>query len=351
MGISDLLNWFAGGRKGYMTLFHCMRHDTLWIAITVLLDLTVATGYCLIAFHWWKNERGIPDSPAKEALGRMKNIFILCGICGYLFIPLKMFWPAWRLYDLFMTVLAYHTWRYAWGARDLRVVYRDLGRADELAGDNAELRRAYEATIEGWARALDLRDRETEGHSRRVTEMTVALARATGFGPEELEHLRRGALLHDIGKMGIPDTILLKPGPLTDGERAVMQRHPRYAYDWLSPIDFLRPALAIPYGHHEWWDGTGYPRGLAGHDIPLAARIFAVVDIWDALTHDRPYREAWPDDRALAHIRTLAGNHLDPGVVDTFLRFIRSERAAKTAPHRSGKGSSIRPSRAAAVTA
>jgi hypothetical protein len=325
MGVTDLLNWFAGGPRGYMTLLHCMRHDTLWIAITVFLDLTVATGYCLIALHWWRNERDIPDSPAKQALGRMKNIFIFCGLCGYLFIPLKMFWPAWRLYDLFMTVLAYNTWRYAWSARELRVVYGELGRTTELASANAELSRAYEATIEGWARALDLRDKETEGHSRRVTEMTMALARTMGFGPKELEHVRRGALLHDIGKMGIPDSILLKPGPLTDEERAIMQRHPLYAFDWLSPITFLHPALDIPYCHHERWDGTGYPRGLAGDDIPLAARIFAAVDIWDALSNDRPYRGAWPPEQTVAHIRSLAGSHLEPRVVDAFLQVILSE--------------------------
>jgi HD-GYP domain-containing protein (c-di-GMP phosphodiesterase class II) len=149
----------------------------------------------------------------------------------------------------------------------------------------------------------------------------------------ELVHIRRGALLHDIGKMGVPDALLLKPGPLTDGERGVLQRHPQHAFDCLSPIAFLRPALEIPYGHHERWDGTGYPRGLAGEGIPLAARIFAVVDIWDALTHDRPYREAWPEGRAIAHIRSLAGSHLDPRVVDAFLRLIgRGPTSATTVP-------------------
>ena len=167
---------------------------------------------------------------------------------------------------------------------------------------------------------MDLRDHETEGHSRRVTEMTLRLARAMGLDEAELVHVRRGALLHDIGKMGIPDAILLKPGTLTDEEWQVMRRHPTYAYEMLSPIAFLRPALEIPYCHHEKWDGTGYPRGLKGEQIPLAARIFAAVDIWDALRSDRPYRKGWPEERVCEHIASLAGTHLDPAVVAAFLR-------------------------------
>ncbi len=189
-----------------------------------------------------------------------------------------------------------------------------------LQRSNAELRLAYDATIEGWSCALDLRDKETEGHSQRVTEMTLHLARALDIGGEELVHIRRGALLHDIGKMGIPDNILLKPGPLNCEEREVMQRHVDYAFAMLSPVDFLRPALDIPYCHHERWDGTGYPRGLKGEAIPLAARIFAVVDSWDALRSDRPYRPAWPVERVLDHIRSSAGSHFDPCVVEAFLQ-------------------------------
>lgn len=188
-----------------------------------------------------------------------------------------------------------------------------------LQRTNVELIVAYDATIEGWSRALDLRDRETEGHTRRVTDMTVRLGRALKMGEDELLHVRRGALLHDIGKMGVPDQILHKAGPLSEEEWAIMRRHPRYAYDWLSPIACLRPALEIPYGHHERWDGAGYPRGLQGEDIPLAARVFAVVDIWDALRSDRPYRQGWPEDRVRAHIASLAGTHLDPAVVSAFL--------------------------------
>jgi len=183
-----------------------------------------------------------------------------------------------------------------------------------------DLVEAYDATLAGWSRALDLRDRETEGHSRRVTEATVALAHSLGFTEEELGHLRRGALLHDIGKMGVPDAILLKPGPLDDTEWLVMRRHTNFARELLSPIGFLRPALAVPVHHHERWDGGGYPDGLAGRAIPRAARIFAVVDVFDALTSDRPYRGAWSEARAVAHVRAECGHHFDPEVVGAFLR-------------------------------
>ncbi len=185
---------------------------------------------------------------------------------------------------------------------------------------HAELLVAYDATIEGWVMALDLRDKETEGHSRRVTEMTVSLARAAGLTEPELVHLRRGALLHDIGKLGVPDAILLKPGRLTAEEFAVMKRHPQYAYDMLSPVAYLLPALDIPYCHHEKWDGSGYPRGLAGEDIPLAARLFAAVDVWDALRSDRPYRPAWPLAEVAAYVGAESGKHFDPAVVELFLR-------------------------------
>jgi len=185
---------------------------------------------------------------------------------------------------------------------------------------HTELREAYDATIEGWSRALDLRDRETEGHSLRVTDMTVRLARAVGMAEADIVHVRRGSLLHDIGKMGIPDNILLKPDTLTDQEWVIMKKHPRYAYEMLSPITYLRKALAIPYAHHEKWDGSGYPRGLKGEQIPLSARIFAIVDVWDALTSDRPYRVGWPEEKAMEHIRSLAGTHFEPRLVEVFAR-------------------------------
>ncbi|MCG8349338.1 MAG: response regulator [Chloroflexales bacterium] len=183
---------------------------------------------------------------------------------------------------------------------------------------NTELLQAYDATLEGWSKALELRDEETEGHTQRVTEVAVRLARAMGVDEEALVHIRRGALLHDIGKLGIPDNILLKPGPLTDEEWVTMRLHPVYAYEWLKPIDFLHAALDIPYYHHEKWDGSGYPCGLRGEDIPLAARIFAVIDVWDALSNDRPYRKAWPLERVHEHIRSGTGSHFDPQVVTSF---------------------------------
>ena len=187
---------------------------------------------------------------------------------------------------------------------------------------NIELSLAYDTTLEGWAMALELRDQETAGHTRRVTELAVRVARALGMKDDELLHLRRGALLHDIGKMGLPDSILLKPGPLTDDEQAFMRQHPQFAYNMLFPIAFLRSALDIPYYHHEKWDGTGYPRGLKGETIPLSARIFAVVDIWDALCSNRPYRPAWPRHEVREHISALAGTHFDPRVVEVFLRLL-----------------------------
>lgn len=178
---------------------------------------------------------------------------------------------------------------------------------------------AYDATLEGWVKALDLRDKETEGHSLRVTSMTVQIAQQIGINGEALEHIRRGALLHDVGKLGIPDSVLLKPGPLNDDEWELMKKHPVYAYEWLYPIEHLRPSLDIPYNHHEKWDGTGYPRGLCGKNIPLAARIFAMVDVWDALRSDRPYRAAWSKERVCEYIRSLAGKHFDPELVGLFL--------------------------------
>ncbi len=189
-----------------------------------------------------------------------------------------------------------------------------------LQRSNVELTLAYDSTLEGWARAVDLRDRETEDHSLRVAEMTVRLSRALGVTNGEVVHVRRGALLHDIGKIGVPDAILFKPGPLTPEEWEIMRQHPQWAYEMLSPITFLRPALDIPYCHHEKWDGTGYPRGLKGEAIPLAARIFALVDVWDAVRSPRPYRPAWPDDKALDYIREQSGQHFDPQVVEAFLR-------------------------------
>ena len=187
------------------------------------------------------------------------------------------------------------------------------------------LSQAYEATLEGWAQALEFRHQETEGHSRRVVGWALRLGRAAGLHEDELVHLRRGALLHDIGKMGIPDRVLLKKGRLTKKEWEKMRHHPILAYDLLAPIPFLRPALDIPYAHHERWDGSGYPRGLKGEEIPLAARIFAVVDIWDALRENRTYRAAWPEEDVRAYLRKVAGKELDPCMVELFLHLLEEE--------------------------
>ncbi len=190
---------------------------------------------------------------------------------------------------------------------------------ESLQSSNSELSLAYEKTLEGWASALELRDHETEGHTRRATELTIRLARAMGVSDNEILHIYRGALLHDIGKMGVPDSIMRKPGPLTDDEWVSMRKHPLYAYDLLSPITYLRLALDIPYCHHERWDGSGYPRGLRGDQIPLAARIFAVVDVWDALISKRPYRDEWEPEAARKYIHDQAGMQFDPAVVKVFL--------------------------------
>ena len=200
-------------------------------------------------------------------------------------------------------------------AMDNASLFKDLERS------TVELTLAYDATIEGWSKALDMRDKETEGHSRRVTDITVKIARTMGMGEAELVHVRRGALLHDIVKMGIPDSILLKPGALNNEEWDIMRKHPVLSYELLSPIVFLRPALDIPYCHHERWDGTGYPRGLKGDHIPLAARIFAAVDVWDALASDRPYRPAWPKEKILNYLKDGSGRHFDPDVVEAVLSF------------------------------
>jgi len=189
---------------------------------------------------------------------------------------------------------------------------------------HTDLQEAYDKTIEGWVRALDLRDRETEGHTQRVTQLSEILARAMGRPEEEIVHIRRGALLHDMGKMGIPDEILQKPGPLTDDEWIIMKRHPEMAYQMLAKIKYLEEAIIIPYYHHERWDGSGYPHKLKGEKIPLHARLFAVVDVWDALSSDRPYRKKMPPQDVIEYIKKESGRLFDPAIVDTFLPLIQT---------------------------
>ncbi len=189
------------------------------------------------------------------------------------------------------------------------------GHEFEISG----LKISYESIMEAWAHSIDLREKQREGHNQRVTAIFIRLAHKMGIKEESLVNMRKGALLHDIGKMCVPDSILLKPGPLTEEEMAVIKQHPFYAYNLLYPIENLRPALDIPYCHHEKWDGSGYPRGLKGEEIPLAARIFAVVDEWDILCSDRPFRNDWSEDKTRKHLKSLAGSHFDPRVVEMFL--------------------------------
>ena len=197
---------------------------------------------------------------------------------------------------------------------------------DSLQQSNIELTLAYDATIAGWSRAMDLRDKETEGHTQRVTDLTLKLAAAMHVPESQIRYIRYGALLHDIGKMGVPDSILLKADELTDEEWQKMRQHPGLAYEMLSSIRYLQPALDIPHSHHEKWDGTGYPRGLKGNEIPIAARIFAVADVWDAITSDRPYRKGWSKEEALGYIKDQSGKYFDPQVVDKFLELIGNKQ-------------------------
>jgi HD-GYP domain-containing protein (c-di-GMP phosphodiesterase class II) len=194
-----------------------------------------------------------------------------------------------------------------------------------LSQSQKDLINAYDSTLEGWAKALELRDKETEGHSERVTDFTVRLAETIGLEGEALLNVRRGALLHDIGKMGIPDAILHKNGPLDERERQIIQRHPQYAYDMLKHIEYLQSALEIPYCHHEKWDGTGYPRGLKGEEIPLSARLFSIVDVYDALVSDRPYRKALPREEVIAYLKSQSGTHFDPSALDVFLKVLSTK--------------------------
>jgi len=192
-----------------------------------------------------------------------------------------------------------------------------------LEQSNLDLNLAYDLTLEGWAKALEMRDKETEGHSQRVVSLTVQLAEHLGVPQGELTHIRRGALLHDIGKLGIPDQILLKPDRLTEDEWRIMRMHPVYARQLLAGIPYLALSIEIPYGHHEHWDGSGYPRGLCGEQIPLAARIFTIVDVWDALRDNRPYRSAWSDADTLAYIQQQSGRIFDPAIVPVFLEMVQ----------------------------
>jgi putative nucleotidyltransferase with HDIG domain len=210
-------------------------------------------------------------------------------------------------------------------ARQAAIAIDNAQLFDSLQHSRVELAMAYDFTLEGWSRAVDMRDEETETHTKRVVDMTVQLARRSGFKEEDLVHVRRGALLHDIGKMGVPDQVLQCTGKLDEKQWIEMRKHPGYAKQFIEDIDYLRPAIDIPYCHHERWNGSGYPRGLKGEEIPKAARIFAVVDVYDALINDRRYRKAWPKEQVLAYLREKKGIEFDPTVVDSFIELLEEE--------------------------
>ena len=234
-------------------------------------------------------------------------------IALFIFIPTIGFLLTRTLENLQLSISLYRN--------ESRIRYESEQNVKQL---NQELELAYQTTLEGWARALELKDKETEGHSHRVTDLTIEVAEKFDFDENAIRYVYYGALLHDIGKMGIPDEILNKPGELTSEERAIINQHPIYAFEMLKDIEYLQQAISIPYSHHENWDGTGYPQGLQGEEIPLPARIFSVVDNWDALTSDRPYRNAWKKEKVLNYIKEQSGKKFDPQVVEIFVNQVAS---------------------------
>jgi len=258
---------------------------------------------------------------------RPSSSFIFAALTAILYTIASIFanyaWEYNLIAILALFALAFMTWVTAYLLENTIQKNNDL--VLDLQHTNQNIQQAYESTLEGWSRALEIRDRETQGHTQRVTQMTMRMSRLMNFTEEQLCHIRRGTLLHDIGKLGIPDEILHKPGSLTEQELTIMRTHTQIAYNLLSPIDYLKPALNIPYYHHEKWDGTGYPQQIKGLDIPLEARIFAIIDVYDALSHDRPYRKAWPKQKVIEYILSESGKHFDPNVVEIFIREIQNE--------------------------
>lgn len=274
----------------------------------------------------------IPDLQSAELAHAERVLLDQTDLCALLYVPLRA-----DAEPVGVMLLGANDCTREFSEHD-RDVCRLLGAQIALAVQNArlfeavqtaatELQSAYDATLEGWSLALEMRDEETLGHTLRAAELACNMARALGVPEEDIPHVRRGALLHDIGKMAVPDAILKKPGPLDEREWAVMRAHPVVAQEFLSRIGYLERAIDIPYYHHERWDGTGYPRGLRGTKIPLAARIFAVIDVYDALTSDRPYRKAWSTEEALKHIVAQAGEHFDPVVVAAFMEHVETDPA------------------------
>ena len=270
--------------------------------------------------------KGVPDILRTKWLAMTYLILFFMG--GYIAFLLMQLWDLSFPLDLLSSTLFFGGAIFVFLVMRLtRVTIRKFQESKERIGEinealiakNTELVIAYDSTIEGWGKALDLRDNETEDHARRVTEMTLRIARIYGMSEKDLVHVRRGALLHDIGKMGVPDSILMNEGELTPEEEKIMHNHPQNAFNILMPIEYLRPALDIPYCHHEKWDGSGYPKGLKGEHIPFAARIFALSDSWDALISERRYRKAWPREKVVEYIRSHAGTHFDPDLVELFI--------------------------------
>lgn len=312
-------------------------------------------GYIPFLAFWWMYKKGIVLLTASLAisfvitgslaLGDARYIEYLMivfalpiGMSSFIIRPTSSFWfaglttagytisslltsYAWE-YNLTAVValfaLAFMTW--ATASQLEQTISQNDKLLDDLKKSNDEIQTAYQTTLEGWSRALEIRDRETQGHTKRVTDLTLQIARRMRFDDETLKHIHRGVLLHDIGKLGIPDEILRKPGPLTEKETQIMRLHPQIAHELLKPIDYLKPALNIPRYHHEKWDGSGYPHGMKGEEIPLEARIFAVVDVFDALTHNRVYRKAMKIEEAIEYIRSESGKHFDPAVVEVFTK-------------------------------
>ena len=203
---------------------------------------------------------------------------------------------------------------------------------NQINAANKQLRKSYDQTLEGWVQVMDIRHKETSQHSLRVTRMTIKLASLMGIEGDELTFIGRGAMMHDAGKVGIPDSILIKPGPLDEDEWELMKQHPVIARDMIQDIEFLKPSIDIPYSHHERWNGSGYPEGLQGEEIPIAARLFAIIDVWDALLEKRVYKESWPEDQVLLYLQEQAGIHFDPQVVDLFLENYEEIKAAALHP-------------------
>lgn len=312
ISISVLLLLYHGNQKGYVSLVGWLFGLTIITAIP--------TSYSPAELNQTFLIMALPVAISSFVIRPWASFVFTCGLIAFYTVTFFSY-PGTFQYDLFslialcvLSVGSYLT-------------------ASILIKAISDTVRSYDETIQGWATALEMRDSETMGHSQRIVELTLTLARKLGVKDMDLLHIRRGALLHDIGKMGIPDAILHKPGMLTEAEWVIMRKHPVYARDYLANVSYLAPALDIPYSHHERWDGTGYPQGSKGEQIPLAARIFAVVDVWDALTSRRPYLETWTKEEALAYIQEQSGKHFDPGIVDAFTELVKSKFEIKAEIH------------------